>query len=86
MLRGCDNGVEQQRLRQPQLRDRCKSSANTLCASVLQHIQSLRMSAGLQRQSTLSKQASAMFNMTLDQYQQSMGSGKPFGSLNMVRS
>ena len=40
----------------------------------------------LQRQSTLSKQASAMFQMTLDQYQQSMGSGKPFGSLNMVRS
>ena len=40
----------------------------------------------LQRQTTLSKQASAMFHMTLDQYQQSMGSGKPFGSLNMVRS
>ncbi|CAL5224566.1 g7271 [Coccomyxa viridis] len=37
----------------------------------------------LQRQTTLSKQASAMFQMTLDQYQQSMGSGKPFGSLNM---
>ena len=86
MLRGCGHGIELQSPWPPQLRDRCKSSASTLCASVLQHIEPLRMSAGLQRQSTLSKQASAMFNMTLDQYQQSMGSGKPFGSLNMVRS
>jgi hypothetical protein len=39
----------------------------------------------LQRQTTLSKQTSAVFNLTLDQLQQSMGSGKPFGSMNMVR-
>ena len=38
----------------------------------------------LQRQTTLSKQASAVFNLTLDQLQQSVGSGKPFGSMNMV--
>lgn len=39
----------------------------------------------LQRQTTLSKQTSAVFNLTLDQLQQSVGSGKPFGSMNMVR-
>ncbi|EIE19095.1 hypothetical protein COCSUDRAFT_67968 [Coccomyxa subellipsoidea C-169] len=37
----------------------------------------------LQRQTTLSKQTSAVFQMTLDQLQQSVGSGKPFGSMNM---
>lgn len=39
----------------------------------------------LNRQNTLSKQTSAVFNMTLDELQASMGSGKPFGSMNMVR-
>ncbi|BDA49485.1 probable ABSCISIC ACID-INSENSITIVE 5-like protein 2 [Coccomyxa sp. Obi] len=37
----------------------------------------------LQRQTTLSRQTSAVFQMTLDQLQQSVGSGKPFGSMNM---
>lgn len=39
----------------------------------------------LHRQNTLSKQTSAVFNMTLDELQASMGSGKAFGSMNMVR-
>ena len=38
----------------------------------------------LHRQNTLSKQTSAVFNMTLDELQASMGSGRPFGSMNMV--
>ncbi len=38
----------------------------------------------LNRQNTLSKQTSAVFNMTLDELQASMGSGRPFGSMNMV--
>lgn len=37
----------------------------------------------LNRQNTLSKQTSAVFNMTLDELQASMGSGRPFGSMNM---
>ena len=38
----------------------------------------------LNRQNTLSKQTSAVFNMTLDELQASMGSGRAFGSMNMV--
>ena len=38
----------------------------------------------LNRQNTLSKQTSNVFNMTLDELQLSMGSGKAFGSMNMV--
>ena len=41
--------------------------------------------AGLARQTTLSKEASQVFNMTLDELQNTVGSGKPFGSMNMVR-
>ena len=40
----------------------------------------------LVKQSTLSKQASDVFHMTLDELQQTCGSGKPFGSMNMVRT
>ena len=38
----------------------------------------------LHRQNRLSKQTSAVFKMTLDELQASMGSGRPFGSMNMV--
>ncbi len=40
---------------------------------------------GLDRQTTLSKQASQMFQMTFDELQNSMGGSGKIGSMNLVR-
>jgi hypothetical protein len=40
----------------------------------------------LNRQTTLSKQASQMFQMTIDEFQNSVGGSGKIGSLNLVRS
>ncbi len=40
----------------------------------------------LHRQTTLSKQTSQMFQMTIDEFQNSLGGSGKLGSLNLVRS
>lgn len=40
---------------------------------------------GLDRQTTLSKQASQMFQMTFDELQNSLGGSGKIGSMNLVR-